>query len=55
MKMTGKNPPRTGQFKKGQSGNKKGRPKQAAQSISASYLSIGVGLGPLIGIQKGPL
>lgn len=36
--MTSKNPPRIGQFKKGQSGNKKGRPKQAARPISTSYL-----------------
>ena len=31
-------PPKSGQFKKGKSGNPKGRPKQAAQPVSVSYL-----------------
>jgi len=31
-------PPKSGQFKKGESGNPKGRPKQAAQPVSVSYL-----------------
>ena len=32
------NPPRASRFKKGQSGNQKGRPRRAAQPVSTSYL-----------------
>ena len=31
-------PPKNGQFKKGQSGNPKGRPKKASQPVSTAYL-----------------
>lgn len=37
--MAGKNnPPVANQFKKSQSGNKKGRPKRPAEQVSTSYL-----------------
>ena len=31
-------PPKNGQFKKGQSGNPKGRPKKPSQPVSTAYL-----------------
>ena len=31
-------PPKNGQFKKGQSGNPKGRPKRPSQPVSTAYL-----------------
>ena len=33
-----RNPPKSGQFKKGQSGNPKGRPKRTIQPVSTAYL-----------------
>jgi hypothetical protein len=33
-----RNPPKAGQFKKGRSGNSKGRPRQAVRQISTAYL-----------------
>jgi hypothetical protein len=33
-----RNPPKSGQFKKGQSGNPKGRPKDPNQRVSPDYL-----------------
>jgi hypothetical protein len=33
-----RNPPKSGQFKKGQSGNSKGRPKAITQPVSRAYI-----------------
>jgi hypothetical protein len=38
MSVGSRNPPSASRFKKGQSGNKKGRPRQAAQPVSTSHL-----------------
>jgi Family of unknown function (DUF5681) len=38
MSVGYKNPPKAHRFKKGQSGNPRGRPKQAVQRLSAAYL-----------------
>jgi uncharacterized protein DUF5681 len=38
MSVGYRSPPSASQFKKGRSGNPKGRPRQAAQPVSASYL-----------------
>ena len=38
MSVGNRNPPKASRFKKGQSGNPNGRPKQAVQRLSPAYL-----------------
>src|ERR1700730_14484659 len=38
MSVGYRNPPKNGQFKKGQSGNPRGRPKKPSQPVSTAYL-----------------
>jgi Family of unknown function (DUF5681) len=38
MSVGYRKPPKSGQFKKGQSGNPKGRPQKPSQPVSAAYL-----------------
>jgi hypothetical protein len=38
MSVGYRKPPKNGQFKKGQSGNPKGRPKKPSQQVSTAYL-----------------
>src|SRR5260370_7994539 len=47
MSVGYRNPPKGSQFKKGQSGNSKGRPRQAARPVSTAYLFRKVAIEPV--------
>jgi hypothetical protein len=47
MSVGYRNPPEGSQFKKGQSGNSKGRPRQAARPVSTAYLFRKVAIEPV--------
>ncbi len=47
MSVGYRNPPKGSQFKKGQSGHRKGRPRQAARPVSTAYLFRKVATEPV--------